>query len=677
MKTCLVLLIALLSFTALGQRTETINADCLRIEDGTCIDKDELGYLDGVTSAIQTQIDSLATSSDLSTHEADTSTHGVGVIVGTSEAQALTNKTINADSNTITNIENADIKAGAAIDAAKIHDGTVSNTEFGYLGSVTSDLQTQLGGKVSTTGNESISGTKTFTGKVVSSSTSNGAHPCPSMTDAQMLAIAAPVDGDCVHNSTLESWLIYNSGDTVWQEVGSGGGISDWVTGTDYGIGDVVIESAKIYQANTAHTSGTFATDIANWDEISAAGSGDVAGPASSVDNHIATFNSTTGKIIQDNSTAVLSDAGALSGLTQFDVDNIRADGNTLSSTNSNGNILLSPNGTGSVGIGGTPSASALLDLTSTSKGFKFPTMTTAQRNAIASPAEGLGVVDTDTDTLYMYLNGTWTSLGTGGGGGALKSIGSLTEAGTTNCSRQVTATGSFTSFAADTDCPAPSVTGSITAPATKIPGFVIPSGSPTGKYLVVASVPIYAVTGGSFLAYRISDGSINSQRAINYATNESVHAGMSSFILDISSMASDRTFQVQALTSAGDALINNSTSVMEMSFNVFFLKESTINECNFSVSTSTDAANQSSDACLSSLTCTNATSASSTCSFKSGFFGSINTLDCMCSTKGSTGGRFCDVTSLSTSAISVQRFIHNGSAEDGTVGIYCRGGAP
>lgn len=59
-------------------------------------------------------------------------------------AATLTNKTINADSNTITNIENADIKAGAAIDAAKLADGSISNTEFQYLNGVTSNIQTQL-----------------------------------------------------------------------------------------------------------------------------------------------------------------------------------------------------------------------------------------------------------------------------------------------------------------------------------------------------------------------------------------------------------------------------------------------------------------------------------------------------------------------------------------------------
>lgn len=41
-------------------------------------------------------------------------------------------------------IQNADIKSNAAIDATKIHDGSISNTEFGYLNGVTSNIQTQL-----------------------------------------------------------------------------------------------------------------------------------------------------------------------------------------------------------------------------------------------------------------------------------------------------------------------------------------------------------------------------------------------------------------------------------------------------------------------------------------------------------------------------------------------------
>ena len=46
-------------------------------------------------------------------------------------------------------VVNDDINSSAAIDATKIHDGSVSNTEFGYLNGVTSAIQTQLDDKAS------------------------------------------------------------------------------------------------------------------------------------------------------------------------------------------------------------------------------------------------------------------------------------------------------------------------------------------------------------------------------------------------------------------------------------------------------------------------------------------------------------------------------------------------
>jgi hypothetical protein len=47
-------------------------------------------------------------------------------------------------------IVNADINSSAAIDSTKIHDGTVSNTEFGYLNGVSSAIQTQIDTKAAT-----------------------------------------------------------------------------------------------------------------------------------------------------------------------------------------------------------------------------------------------------------------------------------------------------------------------------------------------------------------------------------------------------------------------------------------------------------------------------------------------------------------------------------------------
>jgi hypothetical protein len=61
------------------------------------------------------------------------------------------------------------------------------------------------------------------------------------------------------------------------------------------------------------------------------------------------------------------------------------------------------------VGIGTTsPHSSAALHISSTTRGFLPPRMTSAQRIAISLPLNGLTVYDTDTERLYVYMDGTW-----------------------------------------------------------------------------------------------------------------------------------------------------------------------------------------------------------------------------------------------------------------------------
>lgn len=93
-------------------------------------------------------------------------------LVGKATTDVLTNKSIDATTNTISNVADANIKAGAAIDATKIAAGTVDNTEFGYLDGVTSAIQTQLDSKAPSTGTVTLTGTQTLTNKsLVDSST--------------------------------------------------------------------------------------------------------------------------------------------------------------------------------------------------------------------------------------------------------------------------------------------------------------------------------------------------------------------------------------------------------------------------------------------------------------------------------------------------------------------------
>ena len=66
---------------------------------------------------------------------------------------------------------------------------------------------------------------------------------------------------------------------------------------------------------------------------------------------------------------------------------------------------------------GTTADASAILDVKSTTKGVLVPRVTTAQRTAIVSPANGLLVFDTDVKSFWFYNGIAWTSIAGNGGG--------------------------------------------------------------------------------------------------------------------------------------------------------------------------------------------------------------------------------------------------------------------
>lgn len=117
-------------------------------------------------------------------------------------AATLTNKTIDADSNTITNIENADIKAAAAIalnklaaataSRALVSDGsgfitaaTTTATEIGYVNGVTSAIQTQIDSKLPTT--------ITTTGDIIYSSSGTSANRLAIGSSGQVLQVSGGV----------------------------------------------------------------------------------------------------------------------------------------------------------------------------------------------------------------------------------------------------------------------------------------------------------------------------------------------------------------------------------------------------------------------------------------------------------------------------------------------------
>ena len=70
--------------------------------------------------------------------------------------------------------------------------------------------------------------------------------------------------------------------------------------------------------------------------------------------------------------------------------------------------LIYSNNILAQIGIGtNTPNSSAMLDITSTTKGLLIPRMTEVQRSAITLPATGLIVYQTDGNAGFYYNAGT------------------------------------------------------------------------------------------------------------------------------------------------------------------------------------------------------------------------------------------------------------------------------
>jgi hypothetical protein len=93
------------------------------------------------------------------------------------------------------------------------------------------------------------------------------------------------------------------------------------------------------------------------------------------------------------------------SGITDWTIANVATSGNL----SLGGVIIITP--ANNVGIGtSSPAATAILDVQSTTKGVRFPNMTTAQKAAI-TPSVGTVVFDTTLAKLCVYAAGAWQTI--------------------------------------------------------------------------------------------------------------------------------------------------------------------------------------------------------------------------------------------------------------------------
>lgn len=152
---------------------------------------------------------------------------------------------------------------------------------------------------------------------------------------------------------------------------------------------------------------------------------------------------------------------------------------------------------------GALPDTSAMLDVTSTVKGFLAPRMTTAQQNAIPLPATGLMVFNTSTNTMNVnfgtFASPSWVALASGnytyatGTSGTDFNISSTNSAYTFNlpdagaAARGVITTGTQTIAGAKTLTGATTVSGTLTASSTLTLSSVA-SGASTDSILTLSS---------------------------------------------------------------------------------------------------------------------------------------------------------------------------------------------
>ncbi len=301
-----------------------------------------------------------------------------------SSVQTLTNKTIDADNNTISNIENDNIKAGAAIDATKIANGSVDNTEFQSLDGVTSPIQSQFNQHTLDIADNTddisdlrtLSGTPdgatdlgTFTGTTIPDNSDNKEALQALETEVETKEDLAnkgqpngyaPLGPDqLIPNSYLPSY------------------VDDVVEYANLAAFPVTGETGKIYIA--LDTNYQYRWSGSMYVQLASPG---MSTSGVVTDNAITRYDLTTGLVVQA-SPSHLADDGALK-----------------------------------LGATTAPHASALMDLESTTKGRLAPRMTQAQRDAISSPATGLEIFNTDTNKPNYYNGVVWTEVGSGSGSG-------------------------------------------------------------------------------------------------------------------------------------------------------------------------------------------------------------------------------------------------------------------